>query len=151
MANRAHSKPSGAIEEPARRTPVRGACDVLVVGGGIAGVAASVAAARQGADVVLVEKACALAGLATLGHVIVWLPLCDGRGRQVIAGLTEELLKLSVADLGQDNESARFRGIPACWQPGGDLQSLFAPEVQERLKAEGALLDPDLVKALPVE
>lgn len=94
----------------------------------MAGVAAAVAAARNGASVCLLDKAYGLGGLATLGNVIVWLPLCDGRGRQVIAGLAEELLKLSVADLARDNRPARFIGIPACWQPGGD------PEARKRTR-----------------
>jgi hypothetical protein len=110
------------IHEPARELPVTGEYDVVVAGGGIAGVAAGVAAARNGASVCLLERSFGLGGLATLGNVIVWLPLCDGNGRQVIGGLAEELLKLSVADLRQDNRSARFMGIPACWQPGGDLE-----------------------------
>ena len=99
------------ITETERRLPVVGSCDVAVVGGGIAGVAAAVAAARNGAKVCLLEKESALGGLATLGNVIVYLPLCDGRGHQVIAGLREELLKLCVRD-GYDE-------IPACWQRGG--------------------------------
>ena len=111
---------SSFILEPERRLPVQGAFDVIVAGGGIAGVAASVAAARNGASVCLLDKESALGGLATLGNVIVYLPLCDGRGRQVIGGLSEELLKLSVADLHHDNHTARFVGIPKCWQPGGD-------------------------------
>ncbi|MDP6115026.1 MAG: FAD-dependent oxidoreductase [Planctomycetota bacterium] len=106
--------------EPARDLPVYDTFDVVVAGGGIAGVAAAVAAARHGVSVCLLEKACSLGGLATLGNVIIWLPLCDGKGRQVIGGLAEELLKLSVRDLGCDDPSARFRGIPPCWQPGGD-------------------------------
>ena len=37
-------------------TPVRYTCDVLVAGGGIAGVSAALSAARTGADVVLMER-----------------------------------------------------------------------------------------------
>ena len=112
--------PEATVSEPARELPVSGVFDVLVAGAGIAGVAAAVAAARNGASVCLLEKACGMGGLATLGNVNIWLPLCDGRGRQVVGGLAEELLKLSVADLGRDNPSAGLRGIPPCWRPGGD-------------------------------
>lgn len=111
------------IIEPARDLAVQGSVDVLVAGGGIAGVAAAVAAAREGASVCLIEKACGLGGLATLGNVTIWLPICDGRGRQVIGGLGEELLRLSVADLPRDYPSARMHGIPACWLPGGDPEA----------------------------
>lgn len=84
------------VLRPSQRVPVRGAFDVAVVGGGIAGVAAAVSAARAGAKVCLIEKEHALGGLATLGLVVYYLPLCDGRGRQVIGGLGEELLKASI-------------------------------------------------------
>ena len=110
------------IEEPARRMPVWGGYDVVVAGGGIAGVAAAVAAARNGATVCLLEKESALGGLATLGIVTVWLPLCDGHGHQVIGGLGEELLHLSVADLRQNRTAPRWIGVPDCWQPGGDQE-----------------------------
>ncbi len=110
------------IAEPARQTPVSGGYDVVVVGGGIAGVAAAVAAARCSARVCLVERYCALGGLATLGNVTMWLPICDGRGKQVIAGLGEELLKLSVADLPKDYPAALFRRVPACWSGEGSPQ-----------------------------
>jgi glycine/D-amino acid oxidase-like deaminating enzyme len=120
------------IRQPARDLPVVAAYDVVVVGGGIAGVAAAVAAARNGASVGLVERYCALGGLATLGNVIVYLPLCDGRGRQVMAGLPEELLHLSVADLPEDRPAARFRRPPECWKPGGDP----ARRAAERYSAE---------------
>lgn len=87
---------------------------MIVVGGGMAGVAAAVAAARNGAAVALLEKECSLGGLATLGNVVIYLPLCDGMGHQVVKGLSEELLKLSVRD--------RYDKIPSCWTPGGDIQ-----------------------------
>lgn len=111
------------IDEPARQIPVADACDVAVVGGGIAGVAAAVAAARNGARVCLLERYCALGGLATLGNVTKWLPLCDGMGSQVIGGLGEELLRRSVAGLRRERHAAGFHGIPECWQPQGDLEA----------------------------
>jgi len=110
------------ITEPQRNLPVSDQYDVLVAGGGLAGVAAAVAAARSGVSVCLIDKAFALGGLATLGQVTVWLPLCDGYGRQVTAGLSEEMLKLSVADLKQENTTARFTGIPPAWLPSGDVE-----------------------------
>lgn len=111
------------IYESARELPVAGAYDVVVVGGGIAGVAAAVAAARNSVSVCLLEKQSAVGGLATLGNVTLWLPLCDGRGRQVIAGMAEELLQLSIAELRDNNPSARFSGVPPCWLPGGDVEA----------------------------
>lgn len=77
-------------------TPVTDRCDVLVAGGGIAGVSAALAAARNGADVLLLERSYMLGGLATAGLVTIYLPLCDGRGNQVSFGIAEELLRLSI-------------------------------------------------------
>ena len=79
------------MSEPTRETPVRYETEVLVVGGGSAGVAAAVAAARNGADVLLVERYGYLGGLATGGLIILLLTLDDGRGRQVVGGLCQEL------------------------------------------------------------
>lgn len=70
--------------------------DVIVAGGGIAGVNAAVAAAKKGAKTLLLEKSCNLGGLATSGLINIFLPLCDGNGHQVTFGLTEELLKRSM-------------------------------------------------------
>lgn len=86
--------PSGPtqIDEPGRSLPVRAECDVLVVGGGPAGIAAATAAARNGAQTMLVERYGGLGGLATGGLIILLLTLDDGRGEQVIAGLCQELV-----------------------------------------------------------
>ena len=54
-------------EEAARRIPVIAETDVLVAGGGPAGIGAALAAARCGAKVMLIEKGSALGGVATLG------------------------------------------------------------------------------------
>jgi sarcosine oxidase subunit alpha len=51
------------VNAPRRRTPKRyGFCDVLVVGGGLSGMSAALAAAEQGADVVLVDENARLGG-----------------------------------------------------------------------------------------
>ena len=107
---------SNAIREPARETPVADGADVVVAGGGVAGVAASVAAARAGASVLLLERTCLVGGLATAGNVTVYLPICDGLGHQVLGGLAEELLHLSVADLGREVPAAGFFREPAAWR-----------------------------------
>ncbi len=78
------------IHEPGRDLPVFSQVDVLVVGGGSAGVAAAVAAGRAGARVALVERYGSLGGLATGGLIVLLLTLDDGRGRQVIGGLCQE-------------------------------------------------------------
>ena len=69
--------------------------DVAVAGGGIAGVAAALAAARRGAKTVLLENQVFLGGLATSGLIYIYLPLCDGKGKQVSFGITDELLRLA--------------------------------------------------------
>jgi flavin-dependent dehydrogenase len=60
---------SNHISEPARNTSVLSRVDVLVVGGGPAGVSAAVAAARAGAKTMLVEQHGALGGMWTMGLV----------------------------------------------------------------------------------
>ena len=78
-----------AITEPARQIPVIREADVLVVGGGPAGLAASVAAARLGMRVVLVERYGHLGGLAT-GGLVIWLPGFRPGGSDVYGGIPLE-------------------------------------------------------------
>ena len=85
---------------------------MIVVGGGVAGVAAAVSAARNGSRVILLEKSIILGGLATLGHVCIYLPLDDGLGHKVYGGLAEELLHVCIR-YGYDN-------LPDCWRNGPD-------------------------------
>jgi hypothetical protein len=83
-------------------TEVCGEYDVIVAGGGVAGVAAALAAARYGAKTLLLEKMTVLGGLATAGNIVIYLPLCDGMGNKVIGGIAEELLWESIRYGGGD-------------------------------------------------
>jgi hypothetical protein len=105
------------IIESERELAVTGHYDVLIAGGGIAGIAAALAAARAGGQVLLIEKEWMLGGLATLGLITIYLPLCDGEGRQVIYGIGEELLKLSIEYGAEDGEIP----FPRSWLEGGPL------------------------------
>jgi hypothetical protein len=78
---------------PEQRVPVIAECDVLVVGGGAAGMSAAIAAARQGADTLLVERYGYMGGLASGGLIVLLLTLDDGDGHQVIAGQCQELVE----------------------------------------------------------
>jgi glycine/D-amino acid oxidase-like deaminating enzyme len=78
--------------EPARRLPVIGRPDVVVVGAGSAGVAAALAAARRGADTWLLEQSGFLGGLATVGLINLLLTMDDGGGTAVVSGLCQEFV-----------------------------------------------------------
>lgn len=96
-------------------TEIRETHGVIVAGGGIAGMAAALAAARGGADVLLIEREYLLGGLGTAGLVTIYLPLCDGMGNQVSFGIAEELLRLSV----KHGAEARY---PTAWMDGGSKE-----------------------------
>lgn len=75
--------------------------DVLVIGGGCAGIAAAVCAARQGTRVLLVEKNGFLGGMATAGLVGPFMTCYDPEGkRQVIKGVFEEFVQRLIRNHG---------------------------------------------------
>ena len=103
------------ILEKEKQIQITQSCDVLVSGGGIAGISAALAAARQGVKVILSEQEWMLGGLATAGLVTVFLPLCDGMGTQHIFGIGEELLRLSIKYGHEDR-------YPDAWLDGEDAE-----------------------------
>jgi hypothetical protein len=87
------ARPGKTVFEPGREIPVFAETDVLVVGGGPAGTAAAIAAARVGADVLLVERYNHLGGLST-GGLVIWIDrMTDWSGQHIIRGLAEEFIE----------------------------------------------------------
>lgn len=79
------------IDEAGGKVPVVAASDLVVVGGGPAGIAAAVAGARNGLSVTLLERYPYLGGLASGGMVLVLDDMCNGNEVSV-RGLCSELI-----------------------------------------------------------
>ena len=128
--------------------------DVLVAGGGPAGCAAAVAAARQGLKVLLVERQTMLGGTATAGHVAHWLGGRTPGGRWVVGGLFREFVEKAVACgaaiLPRHPEGKVYQ--PHAWLPwfvhGVPLDPIrIAAFLERTLRAEGVefLYETDVV------
>lgn len=136
------------IAEAARELPVCHQTDVLVVGGGPAGVAAAVAAARNGAKTALIERYGHLGGMATGGLVILIPFLTDGTGQQVLGGLLQEMVdRLDVLKAAlyppreqwgaADDESLRY------WRRRGT-----GSYVSDRRVRYSVTVDPEMLKCV---
>ena len=78
------------IHEPARETPVRMEVDVLVIGGGPAGIIAAQAAASDGLKVALIDNRSFVGGNMTIGLPI--LGFLGQKGNQIIKGLPQRFI-----------------------------------------------------------
>ncbi|HEY5830660.1 MAG TPA: FAD-dependent oxidoreductase, partial [Hyphomicrobiaceae bacterium] len=151
------ARPNKKYLEPAREIPVFAETDVLVVGGGPAGTAAAIAAARLGADVLLVERYNHLGGLST-GGLVIWIDrMSDWSGRHVIRGIANDLMdrlpKDAIqgpkrADWGSKNaataaywaqRTAAYHGI-VTWSPTIDPEALKTASMQMVTEAKVRLL-----------
>lgn len=137
------------------KIPVRGEYDIIVAGGGVAGIAAALSAAERGRKVLLLEKSNILGGLATLGLINLFVPMCNGRGIQIVTGLAEKLLRLS-AQYSWDT-------IPEEWKNGEpeDKENchrytcryspyIFALVLMEQITSAGVELLYDCIASVPV-
>lgn len=128
--------------------------DVIVCGGGVAGVAAAVTAANEGFSTLLIEKSNILGGLGTLGLINLFVPMCNGRGKQIIFGLCEKWARLS-AKLG-------FDSIPEEWRNGEPKEYteirytqryspyIFALQLMDEVTSSGVDLLYDCIACDPI-
>ena len=134
--------------------PVKKPYDVIVCGGGVAGVAAAVSAAKNGLSTLLLEKSNILGGLGTLGLINLFVPMCNGRGKQIIFGFAEKWLRMS-AELGWD-------AIPEDWKNGEPQKptgqryiqryspAIFAYQLTDEVKKSGADILFDCMAVDPI-
>ena len=80
-----------------REIPMHDGYDVIVVGGGPAGVAAAYSAAREGANTLLIEATGALGGMSTMGMVPAWCPFSD-KEKIIYRGLAERIFNAGKAE-----------------------------------------------------
>ncbi len=104
------------LQEAARDTPVSGEFDVVVLGGGPAGIAAAAAAARHGSKTLLVERYGFLGGMGTAAGVTNFCGLhanVRGTVQQVVHSIADELLNGIRALGGLSEPHALFNGKTA--------------------------------------
>ena len=119
------------------------AVDVLVAGGGPAGIAAAIASARNGAKTMLIEKQGFVGGTATACLVGPFMTSFDNEGKtQIIRGIFDELIRRMEAEGGAIHPSKVGAGTPyaSFIIPGHRNVTPFDPEVLKRV-AEAMLLE----------
>ena len=122
---------SGKITEAQRTIPILDEVDVVVAGGGVAGVAAAIGAARAGARTLLIERAGFLGGVAAAGLCTSMTNyILTGDGRQVVKGICEEVLE-NLVDRGATSPQWRSRAVPQIPFDQEVFQTVLVEMVQE--------------------
>lgn len=121
--------------------------DVIVAGGGPAGIAAAVSAARTGAKTALIERYGILGGMLTAGHVQPILGRAQGRTMydEIVELLTEghedvpEMITRNGKEVGFDLEEAKYRLLKLCVDNGVYvyLQTVIADVLMENNRVTG--------------
>ena len=142
------------ITEPARQIPVVREVDVVVAGGGPAGIAAATAAARNGAKTLLVERYGYLGGMMTGSWVTWFLGFGDGQ-KQVVRGLPDEFVRRlgemgalvnarnKSGDVNSDAEAIKCLSIVMLEEAGVEmlLHSLVAATIVENNAVKGIVVE----------
>ena len=124
-----------SVEEPARTTPVYGEFDIVVLGGGPAGITAATAAARAGRSTLLIERYGFLGGMGTAAGVTNFCGLhanVHGDIQQVVHGVADDLLD-------------RMRRLGGLNEPhllfGGKIAAQAYDNAAFKIAADGLVLD----------
>lgn len=122
-----------AVSSDQLRAPIVRRSDVVVVGGGPAGVSAAVTAARSGASVTLLERYAALGGLASGGMVLVLDDMCNGDEISVsgiVAEYVERMEKLGLAVYPPEQDRLSSIAMWNRWSRWGafDFHSRLSPK-----------------------
>lgn len=113
--------------EPAREIPIAYEADVIVAGGGVAGCAAAISAARNGAKTLLIERNGVLGGIATAGLCAnIGNGFVSDEGHSIVRGIPREIVERLVAE----------GGTKPCW---------------ERPEQPGVVIDPEIFKVVLVD
>jgi hypothetical protein len=151
-----------SIREPERDLPVKGEYDVVVLGGGPAGIAAAVSAAMQGRKTLMVERYGFLGGMGTAAGVTNFCGLhanVHGEIRRVVHGVADELLE-RIDQLGGLNEphvtfgkiAAQAYDTAAYKCAADDLLLGHGVDILFHALGAGVVMEPDdTVRALIVE
>ncbi len=140
-----------SVHEAARTVPVVREADVIVAGGGPAGVAAAVAAARGGARTVLIERYGYLGGMATGGMVLVLDDMDDFEARRtVVGGVVQEMIDRLDALGGAVYPPPEDRHVvsQAVWDRWArwGWAGVHVGRLEPKPVPYGATVDPDLMK-----
>ncbi|MGH6789941.1 MAG: FAD-dependent oxidoreductase [Pseudolabrys sp.] len=150
------------VDEPARRVPVGGDYEVVVLGGGPAGIAAAASAARHGRKTLLIERYGFLGGMGTAAGVTNFCGLhanVHGEIHQVVHGIVDELLGrlenlhgLNAPHLVLGKTYAQAYDTAACKCAADELLLSKRVDVRFHALATGVLMaDEGTVKALLIE
>jgi hypothetical protein len=132
------------IAEPAGQVPIVRRADLVVVGGGPAGIAAAVAGARSGLSVTLLERYAYLGGLASGGMVLVLDDMCNGPEisvRGLCSEMVERMERIGLCVVPPESERRSDEALWRKWSRWGVFD--FHSHVKPQPICYAAAFDPD--------